>query len=77
MKSDFYFTICATENEHSIIERIIRDACNNREIKVEYYRKLETGHVPTYRECKILASPAISKKLLSDLDIKYGNYWND
>ena len=77
MKTDFYFTLHLTENEHFIVEDLIRKECASRSIEVVYYRKFKTGHIPCYRECKIATSPHIGKEILEKLDIKFENYWAD
>ena len=54
MKDEFYFTLTATECQHSIVEwNLIRPFCKRLGVKVIYYRKFKTGHVPSQRECKI------------------------
>ncbi len=53
MKDELYFTLCLTENEHYIVEDMIRDFALKNNINVIYYRKFKNGHVPTHRECKI------------------------
>lgn len=75
MKTDFYFTTFLTETEHSIVEYMIREECQKREIEVSYYRKFKTGHVACYRECKILTAPKIGQEILKSLDISWGNYF--
>ena len=75
MKTDFYFTTYLTENEHCVVEMMIRDECRKRGIEVSYYRRFKTGHVPCYRECKILAEPKIAKEILKSIDVSWGNYF--
>jgi len=75
MKTDFYFTTYLTESEHGVVEMIIREHFSIRGIEVAYYRPFKTGHVPCYRECKILAAPKVVKGILKSLDISWGNYF--
>ncbi len=75
MKNDFYFTTYLTENEHSIIENMIRNKCDELGYEVKYYRQFKTGHVPCQRECKIMAEPWKVEKMLDELDITYDNYF--
>ena len=71
MKSDFYIKLFLTESEHGIIEKKIRDKCKELGWEVSYYRKLKTGHIPCYRECKILRKPWEVKKMLIELGVIY------
>ena len=61
LKTDFFFTLCLTENEHYIVEDMIREKCLELGYEVSYYRKFNE---PMYRECKIKCSPAEGDKLL-------------
>lgn len=54
MKKEIYFCLYLTENEHFIIENELKNVCNKLNLKLQYYRKLKDGHVPTYREVKII-----------------------
>jgi hypothetical protein len=74
MKKDFYFTQYLTENEHSIVEMMIREECAARNITVVYYRPFKNGHVPCQRECKIDCPPKIGMQILEKLNIEYQNY---
>lgn len=77
MKTDFYFTTSLTENEHYIVEDMIRQECLKQGIEVAYYRKFKTGHVPMQRECKILTSPKVGQEILKCLDVSWGNYFKN
>lgn len=48
--NEVYLCLHLTENEHYVVEGILRNKFN-----VVYYRKLKDGHIPMYREVKILA----------------------
>ena len=74
MINDFYFTTYLTENEHYIVEDIIREECKKRNFEVEYYRKFKNGHVPMYRECKINAPKNQVVAMLEELGIDFENY---
>lgn len=53
---EWFFTLSLTENEHHIVEDMIRRFCEENDIEVKYYRKFKTGHVPMERECKLVGS---------------------
>lgn len=76
MKTNFFFTTKLTENEHCIVEGMIREECQKQGIKVVYYRKFKHGHIPLYRECKLECEPWRGIKVLEDLKIDYGNYYH-
>jgi hypothetical protein len=42
-----------TENEHYIVEAILKKKCDEIGAKLIYYRELKDGHVPCIREYKI------------------------
>ena len=50
---EMYFRVRATENEHSFHEDDIRKYAEKHDIQVIYYRKIRTGHIPTFREVKL------------------------
>ena len=59
---EFYFTPRLTEAEHEIIEEKVREYCYAKELDMVYYRKFKNGHVPLYRECKVIGpKPAINR----------------
>jgi len=76
-KTDYYFTLELTENEHSIVENMIRQECTKRGYEVLYYRKFKNGHVPCQRECKINTLPWKVEQMLKDLDIVPENYHHE
>ncbi|RDJ35587.1 MAG: hypothetical protein DWQ19_12280 [Crenarchaeota archaeon] len=51
--NDLYFCLRLTADEHSIVEDQLRDKCWELGLKMEYYRQLKDGHIPTLRETKI------------------------
>ena len=55
---EFYFTIFLTENEHAIVKKMMEDYCKDKSNGVElyYYRKFKEGHVPGYREVKVVGN---------------------
>lgn len=53
MTQEFRFCLKLTENEHYIVEDMIQAECDRLGLKLEFYRELEDGHVPMYREVKI------------------------
>lgn len=77
---DFYFTLRLTSTEHDIVEFQIRDYCARNKLEVKYYREFKTGHVPGYRECKLIGpSEEINrfKRWCAELpcSIPLGNFW--
>jgi hypothetical protein len=75
MRNEIYFTTNLTENEHYIVEDIIRQFCKAKGWQVLYYRKFKNGHVSGYRECKIVGHiPSILKELeLNSINIGNAN----
>jgi hypothetical protein len=73
MKSDFYFTTHATESEHSFIADLLVHECHKFRVSLAYYRKFKNGHVPMFREGKIMARPVIAKRILSNINLNYEN----
>lgn len=69
MKDSYYFRLVGTENEHSHLEHVIRTESAKKGWEVIYYRKYKTGHVPCYRECKIIAPKWAVDKMFIDNDI--------
>ena len=53
-ENEFYFCLVLTENEHYIVEDMLKNICLKYDCKLKYYRKLKEGHMPTYREIKIV-----------------------
>lgn len=71
MHDGTYFQLTLTENEHYIVEDMLREFCATQPgMSVKYYRKLKLGHAPTYREVKIIGGsrPAFDK-FIKDNDI--------
>lgn len=50
---EIYFCLNLTENEHYIVEDMIRKECNRLDCQLKYYRQLKEGHIPMYREVKV------------------------
>jgi len=76
MSEELFFTTRLTENEHYIVENMIKDRCAKNGLNLVYYRKFKTGHVPTYRECKISGNFGKICKMLNDLGIDYNNNYH-
>lgn len=77
---EFYFTLRLTECEHDIVEHDIRRWAGKRGLKVRYYRQFKTGHVPTYRECKVVGPRETISRFKAwcgnrECPIEPGNYW--
>lgn len=67
-KNEMYFCLVLTEGEHWFAERDIRNECERLGgLEIKYYRQLKEGHVPLYREVKIVGEkPERLKKYLGD-----------
>ena len=61
-----YFCLKLTENEHYVVEDMIKDWCSENGGRLIYYRVLKDGHVPMIREIKIdgIAHGTIERFLL-------------
>lgn len=76
--SEFFFTMRATESEHSFIEAMIREFCAQHGLTLLYYRKFKTGHEPMRREGKITGDKIhLFKKWAEDNYVYIGNYHRD
>lgn len=76
---DFFFTVKLTENEHWVFEEHIDIHCLELGLSKKYYRKFKTGHVPTWRECKVIGpKPSINrfKRWLSSENLGCLNYYS-
>lgn len=51
---ELYFCMHLTENEHYFMEDDLHRQCQILGLEMKYYRKLKEGHVPMYREIKIV-----------------------
>lgn len=51
MRNEWYFCLKLTENEHHIVEGMLRNI--SPASKVVYYRELKEGHIPMIREVKV------------------------
>lgn len=56
MNKEFYFTPYLTESEHYIVSDEIETYCKKNDLTVAYYRQFKSGHVPLYRECKVIGA---------------------
>lgn len=54
MKSEYFFTLYLTENEHYIVEDDFKNYCDKNGLTLLYYREFKTGHKPGHREIKIV-----------------------
>lgn len=69
--NELFFTQYLTENEHYIVEDVIRQTANELNCEVKYYRKLKQGHVPGYRECKIIGQSVNLNELIEKLKLDF------
>lgn len=53
LDKEYFFTIQLTENEHDIVENMIREFCDENGFTLVYYRNFKGGHIPMQREVKI------------------------
>ena len=67
MKDEYYFCLYLTENEHFIVNDLIQDFCDKNDLELKYYRKFKLGHIPMYREAKVIGKNLYKfKKFLDD-----------
>lgn len=52
--SELYFCLHLTESEHWIVESNFIKKCKELGLTLSYYRELKDGHIPMYREIKIV-----------------------
>lgn len=70
MKEELYFCLCLTENEHYIVKEELQELCNKFNLQLKYYRELKEGHIPTYREVKIIGKDINKiKKYIKESDV--------
>lgn len=62
-KGEFYFCLYLTENEHYIVEDRLLKWCDELNLSMLYYRQLKDGHIPMYREIKIVGDSVSLGKL--------------
>lgn len=74
---ELFFTLFLTENEHWIVEDIIKTQAPKFNCQVRYYRKLKQVHVPCYRECKIVGEKSDIFKLSKVLEEEHYIYVNE
>lgn len=83
MKSkELFFTCRLTEDEHCIVKGQIREECERLGLILVYYRKFKTGHVPLYREVKVVGTGLQVnkfKKWMKSINLNdySGNYHKD
>ena len=53
---ELYFCLRLTENEHYLAMWDIQDKCKELGLEFKYYRQLKDGHVPLYREVKVVGT---------------------
>lgn len=54
-----------SENEHYIVEDLLRKKCDEIGAKLIYYRKLKDGHVPCIREYKVEGAKYMLYKIIN------------
>ena len=64
---EIYFCLYLTENEHYIAEDKINRACDSFGAKLLYYRKIKSGHVPMWREAKIVGNQTVVNRSINHL----------
>jgi hypothetical protein len=66
-KNEIYFVLFLTESEHSFVESDIKEYCDKNDLQLKYYREFKYGHIPMYREVKIVGRNINKfKKFLKD-----------
>jgi hypothetical protein len=56
MRTEYYFRLDLSENEHDCIELFLKQFCNKHDLELKYYRKIKTGHIPMIREIKVVGN---------------------
>lgn len=51
---EIYCILQLTENEHYVVEDMLRKKCLELNIHVAYYRNMKNGHIPLLREFKVI-----------------------
>ncbi len=54
MDEEYYFCLHLTESEHNFVKYDIEEYCKNNKLQLKYYRKFKNGHIPMYREVKVI-----------------------
>lgn len=67
-RQEMYFCLKLTENEHYIVEDMIKTECERLGLKLLYYRQLKEGHWPMYREVKIVGDVGLFKPFLETIE---------
>ncbi len=76
MKEGCFFTLRATESEHSFLEDIFFNELFKRGFSLIYYRKFKTGHIPLWREAKTDAPRWVVLDICKEfsIDIETGGF---
>jgi hypothetical protein len=72
-QAEMYFRTYLTEDEHDAVEHMIENFCLKNDLRLQYYRKVKTGHIPMIREVKVISeggSLGKLKKYLKDENIE-------
>jgi hypothetical protein len=62
--NEYYFQVEGSSSDLAAIRWEIESFCEQNGLEVVYYRKLKHGHVPTYRECKVIGNVYLFKEWL-------------
>lgn len=62
---EMYFCLYLTENEHYIVQDQLALKCLCEGWKLMYYRELNEGHVPMYREVKIFGHRSMFERYMN------------
>lgn len=54
MSKELYFCLYLTSGEHEIVEYTLMQKCIELNLNLKYYRELKDGHIPMYREVKVI-----------------------
>lgn len=56
MNEELYFCMYLTADEHDIVAWEFKSTCDSLGCVLQYYRQLKDGHVPMYREVKVVGT---------------------
>lgn len=71
---EIYFCLRLTEKEHFIVEEEIKKVCLQYNATLKYYRQLKEGHVPLYREVKIVAEKENLNRVIHEITRKENSF---
>lgn len=68
--AEMYNRTYLTENEHYVVEDLMRGYCLANGLELKYYRKIKTGHEPCWREFKVVGDRGKLLKMVEEEQFK-------